>query len=83
MSTWRVAHICYCGMTIPLGQGYTFAEAQDRMRRRIDWFERVIGGEVTLLGGPSLTAVEFQEPEICHMVPDSCGVAYIREENNA
>ena len=69
----------YCGMSVPLGDTYTYEEAKGRMRARIEWFEEAIGGAVVKLRPPSFNAVEFCEPETCHMVPDACGITYIRK----
>ena len=67
----RVVHYAYCGMSIPLGSGYTAAEARARIARRIAWFKERIGGAVVYHGG---FTYELCEPDPNYgLVPDACG----------
>jgi hypothetical protein len=75
--TYRVVHHAYCGMTIPLGEGMSYRQAQARIKRRIAWFKKEIGGPVTYLGPGHY---ELEEPEDCAMVPDDCGTLAIKKE---
>lgn len=70
-----VTHQSYCGMTIPLGENYTHQEALDRAKRRIEWFKKSIGGEVTRL---SRNKWELCEPENGMPVPDACGILIVQ-----
>ena len=75
--TYRVTHYAYCGMSIPLGIGYTHYEARQRFERRIKWFQKVFDGEVLREG---LNKAELSEPDNCMLVPDECGILRIEKE---
>lgn len=74
---YAVTHYAYCGMTVPLGNGYTYKEARERFKRRIEWFKQTYRGDVIFY---SVTKVELCEPEDVCMVPDACGVLRIQKE---
>lgn len=78
-SLYAVVHHAYCGMTIPLGDGFTYTEARARVKRRIAWFENIYGGEVVW---HSNNRVELCEPETCLMIPDACGILLIQKEKD-
>ena len=75
--TYKVTHYAYCGMSIPLGRGYTHEEARLRFERRISWLEEVIGGIVDRMG---LHWAELCEPDNSVLVPDECGILRIERE---
>lgn len=75
--TYRVTHYAYCGMEIPLGNGYSHAEARARFEQHITWFERVFEAEVVRDG---LAWAELAEPEGAALVPDECGILRIEKE---
>lgn len=75
--TYAVIHYAYCGMTVPLGAAYTYAEARQRFERRIAWFEAVFGGEIIRDG---LAWAELCEPDGAMLVPDECGILRIERE---
>jgi hypothetical protein len=79
MNTYSVTHQGYCGMSIPLGEGFTYKEAVERAKCRIAWFRLHIGGAVSRL---SPNRWELQEPESAYMVPDACGVLEITKGPN-
>lgn len=73
----------YCGMRLDHGQFESLGEAQERVKRRIEWCVTQ-GCEVVPLGdGPNgalnATSWEICEPEVCHMVPDWCGTLHIKQ----
>ncbi len=76
MNTYSVATQAYCGMTIPHGDGFTYQEAKERAKRRMEWFEKRIGGAISRL---SPNTWELEEPEDAMMVPDACGILEIRK----
>ena len=63
----------YCGIYQTLCEG-TISECRDRAKRRILWFKKVIGGEVSSL---SPSKWELSEPDNSTMVPDECGILSI------
>lgn len=75
--TYKVVHVSYCGMTVPLAEGVDLEEARAVVARRQKRFEKVFGGEVTW---HSPWQVEFEEPEGLFMVPDECGMTWIEKE---
>jgi len=77
MTSYRVVHHAYCGMPVPLGEGMSYREAQARVRTRIDWFKKTFDAPVTYLGPGRY---ELEEPEVCCMVPDACGILAIERE---
>jgi len=76
--SYKETHHAYCGMSIPLGDGFTHAEARERFEQRIAWFRRVIEGEVIRNG---THWAELCEPDDAMLVPDECGILRIERED--
>ena len=76
---YAVVHNAYCGMTIVIAQNMSWTDARARAKRRIEWFKKTIGGEVMSTGSKCW---ELCEPEVCMMVPDSCGVLKIVKQED-
>ena len=77
MNSYKVVHHAYCGMSIPLAEGLTWSEARARVKRRVDWFRKTMGGPVRWWGPGD---VELEEPEDVAMVPDAYGHTRIHKE---
>ncbi len=84
---YKVTHVSYSGMPVPLGAGFTWREAFARAKRRIAYFKEKYRGSVTRLGkglksSSSSAQWELMEPESCVMVPDACGFLTIQKEKS-
>lgn len=75
--TYRVTTYGYCGMSIPHGDGYTYQEARERVKRRIAYLAK----EGVTVERLSPNRFEALEPEDCMMVPDYCGIIEIERES--